>query len=136
MADAAYSAGFDSAGQTAMQRFIAGMESMRGAVMAKAREIANAAKNEINAAISGIGVGGGSGRAGGLDYVPYNGYPATLHAGEAVLTAREAKAWRAGETGNGGHQIVIHQHITSVPMTPVQLAAASEAYFEQARWQV
>lgn len=32
----------------------------------------------------------------GADYIPYNGYPAVLHQGEAVLTAAEAKAWRAG----------------------------------------
>lgn len=30
----------------------------------------------------------------GLDYVPYNGYVAELHRGEAVLTADEAAAWR------------------------------------------
>ena len=30
----------------------------------------------------------------GMDYVPYNGFPATLHEGESVLTAEEAKVWR------------------------------------------
>lgn len=30
----------------------------------------------------------------GLDYVPFNGYVAELHRGEAVLTADEAAAWR------------------------------------------
>ena len=30
----------------------------------------------------------------GLDYVPWNGYVAELHRGEAVLTADEAAAWR------------------------------------------
>lgn len=34
--------------------------------------------------------------AGGLDYVPWNGYIAQLHQGEAVLTAREAAQWRGG----------------------------------------
>ncbi len=44
----------------------------------------------------------GSGRAVGLDYVPYDEYPATLHEGEAVLTKLEAERWRAGEgRGNG-----------------------------------
>lgn len=32
----------------------------------------------------------------GADYIPYDNYPAVLHQGEAVLTAAEAKAWRAG----------------------------------------
>ena len=43
---------------------------------------------------TGGGVGGG--HAIGLDYVPYNGYQALLHRGEAVLTAREADQWRRG----------------------------------------
>jgi len=36
--------------------------------------------------------------AGGLDYVPFNGYLAELHQGEAVLTSREANEWRRGGT--------------------------------------
>lgn len=46
----------------------------------------------------------GRGNAIGNDYVPYNNYPAMLHRGEAVLTAREADAWRRGE--GSGRQIV------------------------------
>lgn len=38
----------------------------------------------------------------GLDYVPFDGYMAQLHAGERVLTAAEANAYRAGERGNAG----------------------------------
>ncbi len=33
----------------------------------------------------------------GLDYVPYDEYPALLHEGEAVLTKAEARAWRNGD---------------------------------------
>lgn len=43
--------------------------------------------------------------ASGLDYVPYDNYHASLHAGESVLTAQEAKVWRSMKynlgTGNG-----------------------------------
>lgn len=35
----------------------------------------------------------------GNDYVPFNGYPAVLHRGEAVLTASEADEWRRGGGG-------------------------------------
>lgn len=35
----------------------------------------------------------------GLNYVPFDGYRAELHKGEAVLTAEEAQQWRAGESG-------------------------------------
>lgn len=75
----------------------------------------------------------GTPQASGLDYVPYNNYPAMLHEGEAVLTASEAKAWRKGESGttNG---VTIIQNITAVAQTPVQLASATAAYFETARW--
>lgn len=49
-----------------------------------------------------VGVSGGRarGHAGGLDYVPYNGYPAVLHRGEAVLTSSEADNWRKGGAGS------------------------------------
>ena len=49
----------------------------------------------------------GSGRvwtnshATGLNYVPYDEYQATLHRGEAVLTAAEARVWRNGGSGIG-----------------------------------
>lgn len=46
-----------------------------------------------------IGLGGGSkfdgSHAGGLDYVPFNGYIAQLHRGEMVLTASEAADYRS-----------------------------------------
>jgi len=42
------------------------------------------------------------GHATGLARVPYDGYLMTAHAGEAVLTAPEAAAWRAGGPGPGG----------------------------------
>lgn len=37
--------------------------------------------------------------ASGLDYVPYDNYRASLHAGESVLTAAEAKLWRSMKYG-------------------------------------
>lgn len=85
----------------------------------------------------GSGPGGGnvSMNAIGLDYVPANNYPALLHRGEAVLTAREADEWRRG-MGGGGRMIQITQNIQTVPMTPVEVAETTAAYFEMARWAV
>lgn len=81
-----------------------------------------------------VGVSGsGKPAASGLDYVPRNNFPALLHEGEAVLTASEAKAWRKGN-GGAGNGVTIVQNITAVAQTPVQLASATAAYFEQARW--
>lgn len=50
---------------------------------------------------SQVSSGGGAGRsskshASGLDYVPYDGYQATLHQGERVLTAQENKQGSSG----------------------------------------
>ena len=72
--------------------------------------------------------------AGGLAYVPFDGYVAELHKGERVLTASEAREYNSGKNPNNTSGITIIQNIQSVPQTPVEFAAATEAYFEQARW--
>ena len=84
----------------------------------------------VNATSSGVN---GS-HAGGLAYVPFDGYIAELHKGERVLTASESRAYNSGENANNTSGITIIQNIQSVPQTPVELAAATSAYFEQARW--
>lgn len=73
--------------------------------------------------------------ASGIDFVPYNRFPAILHEGEAVLTASEADAWRKGN-GGAGNGVTINQYINAPAQTPVQLASATAAYFEQARWAI
>lgn len=52
-----------------------------------------------------------NGRAVGQAYIPYNGYKASLHRGEAILTRQEADAWRAGRT-SGGNSNNTTQNIT------------------------
>ena len=84
----------------------------------------------VNATSSGVN---GS-HAGGLAYVPFDGYIAELHKGERVLTASEASEYNRGKNTNNTSGITIIQNIQSVPQTPVEFAAATEAYFEQARW--
>lgn len=128
-------AGFDTAGSKAMQKFIEGMNSKRGEVMNVAASIANEAVTRINAALSAAASSSYSSyHVGGLDYVPYNGYPSVLHRGEAVLTADEADDWRRGRSSGGGGSTVINQYITAVPQTPAEFADITLAMFEQARW--
>lgn len=72
--------------------------------------------------------------AGGLAYVPFDGYIAELHKGERVLTASEARAYNDGYGNGGSVGITVVQNIQSVPMTPVELAATTKAYWQRARW--
>ena len=75
---------------------------------------------------------GGTSGAAGIPYVPYDNYPALLHRGETVINRQEADEMRNG--GGMGSGTIIDQYIQSVPQTPVELAAATTAYLEQARW--
>lgn len=62
----------------------------------------------------------------GWDYIPYDGFAARLHAGEAVLTAREAEKWRAEQSGsyerehNGIRDVIVN--VDAVPQTPSEIA--------------
>ena len=55
----------------------------------------------VDVGVSGSGTATVDGsHAGGLAYVPYDGYIAELHEGERVLTSKEAKAYRSKNTGS------------------------------------
>lgn len=84
----------------------------------------------VNVDVNSSGTTGG--RAGGLDFVPYNNYVANLHRGEMVLTADEADAYRRGKGSNNGFTLT--QNIYAAKQTPVELAASTAAYFQRARW--
>lgn len=73
--------------------------------------------------------------AGGLSYVPRNGYLAELHEGERVLTKAENREYTNGGGRSSGN-ISITQNIQAVPQTAAEFAATTAAYLEQARWLV
>ena len=78
----------------------------------------------IGAKVNSGGVNGS--HAGGLDYVPFDGYIAELHKGEQVLTASEAKAYR-----QGGGSVNVVQNIYSQAKTAADLM--QEAKYQQER---
>ena len=75
-------------GESTVESIIAGMRAKEAALEAQVSRIA-----AIMGGASGAGVDGS--HAGGLRFVPYDGYVAELHAGERVLTAEEARAYVA-----------------------------------------
>ncbi|MFK4473681.1 hypothetical protein ABH897_003412 [Paenibacillus sp. RC73] len=60
------------------------------------------------------GSSGWSGKASGLDNVPYNGFKARLHKDEAVLTKHEASEWRDQQRGGGAGGVVINMYGTTI----------------------
>lgn len=131
--------------QKTVASFVAGLTSSKQSILDAAGDIGAQITQAIQANVGDIDVnivghmtvtGGGSwaSRAIGMDYVPYNGLPAILHRGEAILNHHEAEDWRRGRSRGNSQGITIVQNIQSVPQTPIQLAAATRAMFEQARW--
>lgn len=141
-----------------MSGLVAGIDSSTPGVLAKMDSLASQMKSRltnsfsgfvltINAKVKGSNVPGAKS---GLDYVPYDDYLVRLHKGEKVLTAEEARAYRAGKSAGasggadydgvgfagGGRGVTIIQNIYSPVQSEVELAAATEAYFTQARWTI
>lgn len=75
----------------------------------------------VNAEASGAGIDGS--HASGLRYVPFDGYLAELHRGEAVLPAAEAEAYRSGKTAG---QKVFNLTINTKSLSPAEIDMLTE----------
>lgn len=64
------------------------------ALLANVQKLEGLGLNGWSGGGSGVSSGNGTPHATGLDYVPFNGYHARLHEGEAILTAEQSRVWR------------------------------------------
>lgn len=136
------SAEAEAAAKSTMDKFLGSINSGKGNVLAAMSGLGASMTSALQSSLGTVTMtvdvqfAGAAlpGRAIGMDYVPYNNYEVALHKGEAVLNSYEADQWRRGRSGGEAQRPVINQYIQSVPQTPVQLAEATAAYFEQARW--
>lgn len=102
-ADCDQSATAQASGSATVGGLVSGMNSQLAALRAKVAEIKRLAAQAASA-------GGADGsHAAGLSYVPNDNYVALLHRGEMVLTALEAKAYRAEQFANFGMMPQIQQ---------------------------
>lgn len=75
---------------------------------------ANAVRGSMNITASGqIYFNAVGGYKDGLDYVPYDEFPAILHEGERVLTKAENRAYTAGLNPNNGSNTTVNYYLTA-----------------------
>lgn len=99
---------YDSTVKT-LDAVLRGIEDKDGAVYAAVERMMAEISRRLYVQVNGIKVAPSnsnrvdSRNAGGLDYVPYNGYISELHRGEMVLTEREATDYRKGDSQGRGN---------------------------------
>ena len=130
-----------TAAETTFQSFLDGVNSKIPGILDAMSSLGEKITSSLQSSIGSITIpvnttinGGSSGhntsfslRAGGLDYVPYNGYIAELHRGETILSESEAEDYRRGSFGSRVMQVI--QNIYSEAKSAADLM--EEARYEQ-----
>lgn len=80
-------------------------------------DIFNGIKDGLKSLVTGESSGS---HAGGLDYVPYDGYRAVLHKGEKLLTASEAIAYDRNNANNSSDIEILNSKIDALMMKTQQ----------------
>lgn len=117
-----------SAAQSTLDGYLSGVESKTPEIQGAMANLGALITSSLQASIGTVYVpvvqtSAGSydgSHAGGLDRVPFDGYIAQLHKDETVLTAQEAKAWRAGKTSSGSNGNTT-QLATPSPTQPIEI---------------
>ena len=134
-----------SLGREIINGIISGISSAAGSLFESLKSLA---RNALDSAKEALGIGSPSklfrdevgkwipaGVSVGIeDNVPRLTRQIQRMVDATALNMNRLQAAPVAATGGGG--LIINQTIESVPQTPVQLAAATAAYFEQARWAV
>ncbi|MEA5017051.1 MAG: hypothetical protein VB099_21090 [Candidatus Limiplasma sp.] len=88
---------FVNAGRSIVSSIAQGVNENAGVLANAVRDaVQSAVAAAQSASVTSYGNRYGYPHRAGLEYVPYDEYPASLHKGEAVLTASEAALWRGG----------------------------------------
>ncbi|MCL2420826.1 MAG: hypothetical protein FWD03_03135 [Defluviitaleaceae bacterium] len=110
-----------------------GLIAEQGNLLAQALGVANAIVSIFNAQQAAVWASAGS-FATGLNFVPYDNFPAFLHKGEMVLTASQAAEYRSGDD-DSDNPTIINQYFYGVreEQTAFQVyRSAQKAYAEVA----
>lgn len=96
-----------NAGANMMNSLVQGIEDGAGGVLSAMSNVISSLWSEVWGSGSNSSTHGS--HYNGLDFVPFDGYSATLHKGEMVLTAEQAESYRTGGSAmNNNMEIHLH----------------------------
>lgn len=128
------SAGAQEAGQATMDGLTKGIETGTPGVLGTIDSLASQMKSRLQTSFSSFTLRiNAIVNTSGASTASYTGFTGRMAGGVAVV-AEESAAYKSGAPKSSG--VTINQYIQTPVETPAEVAAATEAYFQQARWAV